>query len=54
MGDRQPSGAGWDGGMEKEGGVRSAEKGEEKMERQLKSGVGTAKIPGRELGFRVN
>ena len=31
--DRQPSGAGWDGGEEKEGGVRSAEKGEEKMER---------------------
>ena len=27
VGDRQPSGAGWDGGEEKEGGVRSAEKG---------------------------
>ena len=26
-GDRQPSGAGWDSGEEKEGGVRSAEKG---------------------------
>ena len=29
---RQPSGAGWGGGEEKEGGVRSAEKSEEKME----------------------
>ena len=54
VGDRQLSGTGWDGGEEKEGGVRSAEKGEEKMERQLKSGVGTAKISGKELGFRVN
>ena len=32
VGDRQPSGAGWDGGEEKEGGVRSTER-EEKMER---------------------
>ena len=32
VGDRQLSGAGWDGGEEKEGGVRSAER-EEKMER---------------------
>jgi len=35
MGDRQPSGAGWDGGEEKEreSKVRSAKKGEEKVER---------------------
>ena len=45
------SGAGWDGGEEKEGGVRPAERGEEKMERQLKLSVGTAKISGRELGL---
>ena len=43
--------AGWDSGEEKEGGVHSAERGEEKMERQLKLGVGTAKISGRELGL---
>jgi hypothetical protein len=42
VGDREPSDAGWDGSEEKEGGVRSAEKGEEKMERRLKSGVGTS------------
>jgi hypothetical protein len=54
VGDRQPSGVGWDGGEEKEGGVRSAEKRKEKMERRLKSDVGTAKTSGKEIGFRVN
>jgi hypothetical protein len=54
VGDRQPSGTGWDGGEEKErerGTVGG--KGEEKMERRMKSGVGTAGVSGEALGFRV-
>ena len=55
--DRQPSGAGWDGGQEKErerARFGRWKKGEEKVKRRKKSGVGTAKVFGKVLGFRVN
>ena len=36
VGDRHPSGAGWDGGEEQEGGVRLAEKMERRLGRRKK------------------
>ena len=48
--DRRPSGAGWDGGEEKEGGYGRRKK----MERRLKPDVRTAEFLGGKLGFRVN
>jgi len=48
LADRRPSGAGWDGGEEKEGGYGRRKK----MERQWKTDVRTAEI--RELGVELN
>ena len=53
MGDRQPSGAGWDGGEEKEG-VRSAEKKRRKDGMTIEIGCQDSGNSGRGLRFRVN